>query len=279
MLRGYRGVFLALAGLILLGSSQPPKDSENGKQSAASGDLQKAAADISAAIAKLQIPVEENPPCDKGQDNRSSDLCAQWKAADAARDAAEYAWMTMILGFVGTVLLVLTFWETRKTSRAELRAYVSVEPAKLVLNAQTGEAEVEIKVSNQGQTPAFKSVWAGNVVISTREAMEKNIKVTPRARPKTGRGVPSTINGHQFANGSLYNDKTFSKEMLVSCINGDTSIYVFGFVWYEDAFGTQRETMICYEADRLPHPDEIKNAKLAERQSTWEVMPFGNDST
>ena len=36
-------------------------------------------------------PDIEDPGCERDQDDRSSDLCAEWKAADAARSSANAA--------------------------------------------------------------------------------------------------------------------------------------------------------------------------------------------
>lgn len=42
--------------------------------------------------------------CARGRDVRSSDLCAQWKAADAAADAARWSWWQMVVGILGVVV-------------------------------------------------------------------------------------------------------------------------------------------------------------------------------
>ncbi|WP_346892923.1 hypothetical protein [uncultured Roseibium sp.] len=56
---------------------------------------------------------EEKPdrltqPCEPGENNRNSDLCAQWKAADAARDSARWARYTFWISVVGAAIGVLT---------------------------------------------------------------------------------------------------------------------------------------------------------------------------
>jgi hypothetical protein len=50
-------------------------------------------------------PVDQTAfPCAPGRDNRASDLCAQWKAADAAAEAAKWSGLTGI--FTGVALLI-----------------------------------------------------------------------------------------------------------------------------------------------------------------------------
>jgi len=43
-------------------------------------------------------------PCKNGEENRNSDLCAQWRAADAARESAEWAKQTYRLDVIGAVI-------------------------------------------------------------------------------------------------------------------------------------------------------------------------------
>lgn len=50
----------------------------------------------------------ESQDCPKGQDDRRSDLCAQWKAADAAYDSAVWTAKTYDLSLVGAILGALT---------------------------------------------------------------------------------------------------------------------------------------------------------------------------
>jgi hypothetical protein len=52
---------------------------------------------------------ETNKPCKQGEDDRKSNLCAQWKAADAAKESADWTQRTFLLGIVGAVIGVLTF--------------------------------------------------------------------------------------------------------------------------------------------------------------------------
>lgn len=121
-------------------------------------------------------------PCSKGEDNRNSDLCAQWKAADAAKEAADWAGKSYWLGFAGTILGGFTLLsagmaayyakraaeetkrgadasdaavaETRRIGEAQTRAYLSVRSALFFVN-QFGQSIVEIELANSGQSPAL----------------------------------------------------------------------------------------------------------------------------
>jgi hypothetical protein len=278
MLGSDRRIFIALAGLALIGANQAPNEPAKGKQATTERQLPPAKPPVAPTVASVQIPAENDLGCDPGEDDRKSDLCAQWKAADATHDAANYALAGLLVGIVGTFMLIGTFVEQRRTTRAQLRAYVAVDIEGIQLNGRTGEAEVGIKVINDGQTPAFKSAWAGNVVISTRDRMERDLAVTPHEATE-GRRIEVTINGHQSSKGSLYNSKNFTGEEMLAAIAGDKRVYVFGFVWYTDTFDKKRKTVFCYESEPLPPPSAKKGDGPIKRDGQWSQMPFHNDST
>lgn len=95
---------LALA-VVVSGASPLPKQHEAGEHD---GAAQKAIAeslrDIAAALEKGITPDPENAECAPGRDDRKSDLCAQWKAADAAERSSNWTERTFWLGVVGTLI-------------------------------------------------------------------------------------------------------------------------------------------------------------------------------
>ena len=275
MLRGYRIALFAVAGLILIGAGNSPKTDNQPQNSKPQNKVAKAARPIPSAVTSVDIPVEKDLGCKQGNDNRNSNLCAEWKAADAARDAAEYSLWGLGIGIVGTAFLVLTFWETRKTSRAQLRAYVGVEVRTLRINAPDGKASVDLDISNNGVTPAFKAKWAGNIVISTLDQIERDLLVTPDDNPK-GRATETTIHGGNAADGTLHALPDLKVEDLQAVIAGEKSIYILGFVWYDDAFGCARQTKFCYSSGQVPGPNEPLREDIDYR---WSMTPFHNDAT
>lgn len=104
MLRGYR-LFVLTIGLILAAAS-PPKngDGQQPKQSA-QPKVEQSLADMAATLREANKPSGLEKPCGEGEDSRESDLCAQWKAADAAKSSARAAWL---FGALGTLIGGLT---------------------------------------------------------------------------------------------------------------------------------------------------------------------------
>lgn len=93
------------------------------------------------AAAAATGPSTPPPTVDRGCPGRralrSSDLCAQWTAADAARDAATWARLSFWGGLFSLVILVVTLWqtraavaETRRIGQEQTRAYLEVSDAR-----------------------------------------------------------------------------------------------------------------------------------------------------
>lgn len=114
MPRGYRYIVTAVVGWLILTAAQPvssaPKDGGRSQASYSESDAKQAADTIAGAIDNTVRPAEKDKGCDKIAEKRDSDLCAQWKAADAASDAARYAKWSVWVGLGGIAGLFVTLW-------------------------------------------------------------------------------------------------------------------------------------------------------------------------
>lgn len=186
--RNWRLIF-AVAGLTLLAAS-PPKDAGSQPADRASTDIGKSLSDIAASLKQTSAPSQHDKPCREGQDDRSSDLCAQWKAADAAQSASRAAWwIGCVSGLIGALTLAAAWsaakWAknaaghtgdgaaqaqraakaaedtlalTREVSNADLRAWMSVELNCKEIRRTDNFVTISIKASlkNEGKTPALR---------------------------------------------------------------------------------------------------------------------------
>lgn len=135
---------------------------------------------------------QEKWPCKRSEDNRASDLCAQWKAADAARKAADWSVFAFIIGTgvnVLTLLAVALGWiETRKATAAaneqvkiaryqsdsELRAWIGIK-ADIYTRAGVFMADgheklhmfFKINIENFGKRPAIGLTIDSKLFISS----------------------------------------------------------------------------------------------------------------
>ncbi len=184
MQRTCKLAFLAL-GLFLI-AAHPPTD--KGQPTPAVAAEQSRSAELPA-----DAGAEVNRPCKPGVDQRSSDLCAQWKAADAADTSALWAFWTWIAGLAGLGIgggTLFAAWraahwaklaaihteagaaqsersakaaedaleQAKFTSRTDLRAWVSVEAQLLEYKRTTDHAHftIEISLANIGKTQHSK---------------------------------------------------------------------------------------------------------------------------
>ena len=181
MLRGYRGILAAITGLILLGASpsHERQGGQNQQSSSASGST-----GSPSALHKTNPADASTQPCDKGQDNRSSDLCAQWKAADAAQSGAYASWL---FGYVGSVVGGLTlcaaiaaaFYARSAAIHTETSAKSFVETERAILHAIGGDV---------GEMTSDRRLCVAIEVCNRGRASGKVIEVGAKPR---GDGIPA----------------------------------------------------------------------------------------
>ena len=137
--------------------------------------------------------VENQQPCRNPQGHDASDLCAQWRAADAAQRAARWAWWQMVFSLTGIVGLVVTLWfnfaawdQARKSKRDTDKALGHAEESAKAMQAvadtlqsqsafvaQNTETNRQIADSQQKyatlQLRAYISVKIGHAIFQDRE--------------------------------------------------------------------------------------------------------------
>lgn len=151
MPRGYRLLILALVGLALIGAAPREQrgDQPQSDQSHQSSDTQLDR--IASAVEKLPISPTPDRGCNPGRDDRQSDLCAQWKAADAAAESAWWASATFWLGLVGLIVGSGTLFAAWRAAHWAKKAAEHTESS--ALEARRGADEAE-----KSANAAFKSL-------------------------------------------------------------------------------------------------------------------------
>lgn len=238
MSRSYRIVFVALVGwLILTGanksSSAATKENHEEIDRQRRTNENNAAQTIASAIRETITPIEKDRGCNSHKENRDSDLCAQWKAADSARDAAEYAFWTLVVSAFGTGLLIWTLWETRQTARRQLRAYMVADK----VTPEIGQEEFTVRICwlNCGETPAHNvqvTIW-----IDISEAPDFGKLPKPEEASLyigAGKGFKSSwsIKAGEFA-----------------AKGQNASVWLYARISYQDIFKKKRKTDVCLEYD------------------------------
>ncbi len=255
-------VFAVALGFASASSGEPPKQPSEATN--ASG-----AKPAPIHVAITEVPAAQDAGCKKGETKRDSDLCAQWEAAEASRNAANYSFWAVLISAVGTGFLFFTFLQARRTSRAELRAYLFTEVtaiydgSHLGLNGTNEEMlpRASITLRNFGQTPAHDvKHWGAMILIPNQEDFEP---------PEPDMGICA---GGLFApNASqlytrLLTANPLQPEMAnVFCFTDDAiedirqarlQLMIFGRITYKDVFRKKRNTTYrMFHTGTWPPPD------------------------
>lgn len=205
---------------------------------------------------------EADDGCQQGEDKRSSDLCAQWKAADAAAESAEATWLQF---WTGTFIGLLTFLAagaaavyaraaalhtgesvevSNSMGRAQARAYVDVIAAKIHDDAEY--ISVRVTLRNEGQTPA-KAV----TLYGATEVVDVRLPIGPPP-------FASLLEGHSWGplrsggeiTAPIVCDETTRHYDAVGEARGPLSIRAFGRVRYVTIFDETYETEFSFHTNR-----------------------------
>jgi hypothetical protein len=118
------------------------------------------------------------------------------------------------------------------TSRAQLRAYVAVQSGQI--HAVAGEApRAQVTVKNYGQTPAYKFKIVGGIGLG--QSFDK--LPPPTGDPRGTAGVLAPAGVFQWF---MVAPVVLSAEVHDHLVAGNLTLFVYGEVYYEDAFGVPR---------------------------------------
>jgi hypothetical protein len=188
MPRGYRCIILAAFGWLILAQALPKQgEAANRHDPVAQRQIANSLQSIASSLEKANEPKREDADCSPGSDDRKSDLCAQWKAADATATANTIGYLGLAIGAATLAAAVAAAWfakraaeHTRDGASIALRQleltykpWLNITPIlPLVNKAQfdgwygEGEWEVRdepyrfristgIKISNESEMPAI----------------------------------------------------------------------------------------------------------------------------
>ena len=171
MLRGYR-LYIAALGLVLTSPSygqERQADKDNPERNTPS-QLGR----IAAAIEKQPIASAPDGGCQPGQDDRQSDLCAQWKAADAAAESARWNFWTFIASIIGIIVGGGTLFAAWRAAHWAKEAAKHTETSALEGKRAADAAEksvAETQRIGEAQVRCYPSIAKANYVIVDDKAM------------------------------------------------------------------------------------------------------------
>ncbi|AEH88036.1 hypothetical protein Mesop_3594 [Mesorhizobium opportunistum WSM2075] len=204
-------------------------------------------------------PGNSNPPCEPGQDNRSSDLCAQWKAADAAQQSANWTTIGAVLGFftfaaavaaakfardaaihteAGAIAANQALAQAENTSKLELRAYLNVIPNGINPLKKRRNVIGHILIRNVGQSIAQNVRTFVRLTIS-----EDRDWVTPATDSSSSKASGALVPSGEIGKGSY---GVIATSEIAATIEPRRYAYVWGAVFYDDGFNQPRATRFCH---------------------------------
>jgi hypothetical protein len=235
-----RGILVVAVWWIISAASPSAGQNVQAQDPATQAEADKAANTDGTAFLRVDKAPENDRGCRQGEDERSSELCAQWKAADAASDAARWAMASFFVGFMGTVLLVWTLWETRQTARRELRAYVYAKGLRWQQVQNGGMPHIEVKAvwGNAGTTPGKNATFGISCVVYETDDALNEMPEIDMTSPHTSHFGPNL----ELSSPPVY----ISLDDIRRAWHGEKFIAVYSKVKYTDAFNVKRETRIGY---------------------------------
>lgn len=190
-------------------------------------------------------PKNYDPSCNGPIEREDSDLCAQWSAVEAVNESNGltrinlwFGFITILFTTIATLLLIWTFRETRRTSRAELRAYLFPDGVTLVVvneGPNKGKVVASLRIKNSGQTPAFNVThWADVALCGLQD--QSNLIPPPLAGPSNP--IPPGGDLHKHV---LLQIKP-TRADIAAIKSNKKAVFMYGRIEYLDAFGHQRHT-------------------------------------
>lgn len=271
MPRGYRCVLVAFVGWLSLAAA-PPQESAEHKAPNAQSETAKAIADTTAAKKAVE-DAKYQEPCKHGEDRRYSDLCAQWKAADAAYDAAQWAWYQLGISFFGVIGLGLTIWLTARSTRASIdaleaqiaseRPLMHMSKINVVPQKPTKEYPLRIKLDWMATNHGKTGCWVEQVNITLQPGT-----AACNAHLNGVFNLSSFVApGKNFGSSSNQKIYTFDPGRL-AIVKQTKRISASGYILYRDAGG--REWMTGY-ANVIELADDFTDTRMfpIPKKSAW----------
>jgi hypothetical protein len=207
------------------------------------------------------------PSCNNPNEREDADLCAQWAAVDQVSESnrlsaqnLRMSVFTLLLTILGTGALLFTLRETYRTTRAELRPYVSAY-AKGLPGFEVGKKMcATMVITNGGTTLAHDVTTEGTLLIE-----ESPLKADPLAGPiKYFGGDPGF---HTLHKGATHGATVSAAEKLTKADfnavwGGKKALYVIGNVDYRDSFGAPHRTEFCFFLTGEDLREGIQNAAI-----------------
>lgn len=236
MIRGYR-LCIVVLGLALSCTNHAYAEGSK-QQSQAEQSISKSLNDIATAsrqqTERAQRADKDEAPCGQDEYGSKADLCAQWKAADAATDSARWAWIATISTIISTTAVLGAIYLAyqsnaiaRNTAKHQLRAYVGLQRIEMK-PLSSGAIHIQPVWKNSGQTPALRAMQNISYFIGDEEPRMDFLfpeNIHPPQSINIYPGKELNVNGPTISSHD-YKMVTFDNKFFM----------VYGWIEYSDIF-------------------------------------------
>ena len=245
MSKGFTASAMLLGSLFLIGAKSAP--TVDGDNSATEAQIVRSLNRVSEALEDANQPKREARACAAGKLDRSSDLCAQWRAADAATEAASWIPYQFKISLVEIFALSLSLifsamalvWSVRSFNafRNAERAHFEFEEMQAGNIKDEGqEAVIAFNVTNTGRSAG--TVLGGYVQPYVSETYPKEWP-----RPTEPRSVARAY--IREGKSHRYGERlSISKEDFADVLSDKKKLFVDMSIHYEDSFRNRHESRI-----------------------------------
>jgi hypothetical protein len=250
MPRGYRCIIIAAVGWLILAAAPAPQHGAQGEQAQPPANVERSLDTIAGAQNKLAEATdtgEYQKPCAETEANNQSDLCAQWYAAHAARDAADWAKWSLLIAVIGAggiiAALLLTIDSNRiarDSAKRQLRAYLNPTTIGLKADPSDSRLRATVQYENSGEIPAQKVSNVASIHVFEGDARFAALPGLTEKEPMwyalLGKGEKRVlVQGSQELPAK-------ASEIL----EGNYTVFVDGCLTYVDIFGETHRTHYRY---------------------------------
>lgn len=188
---------------------------------------------------------EDQSPCHGSVDAPKSDLCQQWRMAEAAEKQANWSkWQALlsalaVSGLIATIIYThMTLRLTDKTARRQLRAYVSFSKVRISSIAANKAPKVDVTILNSGQTPAYDLQASVGIGLAPYPYRDFDLsKLIPHSRTMMGPGHKVRLN--------VTLAKMLTQQEFIAIKAGTAALYAVSRITYKDVFDVDQITN-CY---------------------------------
>ena len=245
-------LFLCLAAASSAQAPQPKAEAQQGRTASQSANAAVPSGPVRVEIVNQAAdPAGYQEPCKGDESDRNSDLCAQWTAANGARDAAYYAKLQLwaaAAGMAGLVLTLILTLQAVKAAKASVATQIEAERPLVQIDGLHAEAlelwpdrpsciGIDWKLKNHGRGGCWIE-RLGVVVVAGRRPQppvaDKSVEIMAFVGPG------ETINADMPI-------KWWASQQECKTVELSGAITLSGFVEYRDASARVWRTHFLFE--------------------------------